>query len=328
MADRKCHLPGTHTLRCGAPGCRGASKPAVRATSEAMPAFGCPPRAARRTTRPHPARDPLPQGDRCGRIARVCDARRSGASLRVCAAHQDPQSQRLRRASTSLRAPRRRHARPILHTHSEDTTLVVMERVASGARGWRVRRRLGAAAAGCSHKHPLARDARTRTPPRSVPARAFPAPQGDLRPCVAGIAPRVAHGGQGGAQEPPTGCIPRRSTRRAAPLPPRAARQGGWRAACAPPLPSHRRLRGCGAHLGRVGARRGAGQRARPYHLKCWVLVAHCILQPSISTVYVDPGCRKCGAMGMSSWQEEKVRSRVLRKRPLAALSDPARARV
>ena len=41
-----------------------------------------------------------------------------------------------------------------------------------------------------------------------------------------------------------------------------------------------------------------------------------------------SPGSRKCGATGTLSRQEEKFSPRVLRKRPLAALSDPARARV
>ena len=40
------------------------------------------------------------------------------------------------------------------------------------------------------------------------------------------------------------------------------------------------------------------------------------------------PGSRKCGATGTISRQEENFWARVLRKRPLAALSDPARARV
>ena len=40
------------------------------------------------------------------------------------------------------------------------------------------------------------------------------------------------------------------------------------------------------------------------------------------------PGSRKCGATGTISRQEENFWARVLRKRPLAALSDPARAGV
>ena len=40
------------------------------------------------------------------------------------------------------------------------------------------------------------------------------------------------------------------------------------------------------------------------------------------------PGSRKCRATGTTSRQEENFWARVLRKRPLAALSDPARARV
>ena len=42
----------------------------------------------------------------------------------------------------------------------------------------------------------------------------------------------------------------------------------------------------------------------------------------------VVPGSRKCRAMGTNSRQEENFWARVLRKRPLAALSDPARAGV
>ena len=40
------------------------------------------------------------------------------------------------------------------------------------------------------------------------------------------------------------------------------------------------------------------------------------------------PGCRKCRATGTSARQEKKRSPRVVRERPIAALRDPARARV